>query len=297
LILLATLVVGLVGAYRDMFAVCARAWGDAQYSHGWLIPVFTLVMLWIRREHFEPVPAWERWVGVGLLVFSVAIRIWSGMVYMVPLDMLSFLAAVFGVFVLVGGFHVLRWAGWWLTFLIFMFPLPAVLERHVLGRLRTYATIVSMHVLQTLGFSSYREGNLLYIDSTPVQIADECAGLRMATIFGAMAVAIVLLVRRPWWDKLIILISAIPIALFVNIIRVTVTAFLFWAYPDSELIHKLVHDGAGYVMPILALGLLWLELVILEKLTIIDEGEQLASIGVGGPRPPGRTSPIPRPPV
>ena len=56
LTVLVSMVIGLVIAYRDMFDVCARAWGDDQYSHGWLIPVFSLVMLWSRREFFETVP-------------------------------------------------------------------------------------------------------------------------------------------------------------------------------------------------------------------------------------------------
>jgi exosortase/archaeosortase family protein len=66
-------------------------------------------------------------------------------------------------------------------------------------------------------------------------IADACSGLRMLTIFCALAVAMVFLIERPWWDKFIILLSAVPIALVVNIVRFTVTGLLYmWVGPDSE---------------------------------------------------------------
>ena len=137
-------------------------------------------------------------------------RIGSGLFYMVPLDMLSFLASLFGVFVLVGGFRILRWAGAWLGFLVFMFPLPSVLEHQFLWKLKGLATTISVGVLQTLGFATYRTGNVITIDETTVEVADVCSGLRMATIFIAMSVAIVLIVKRPWWDKLAILVSRDP---------------------------------------------------------------------------------------
>ncbi|MBN1851413.1 MAG: exosortase/archaeosortase family protein, partial [Pirellulales bacterium] len=111
-----------------------------------------------------------------------------------------------------------------------------------------------------------------------------CSGLRMATIFGAMAVGLVLLIERPWWDKLIILISALPIALFVNVIRIAVTSIVHWAYQGNETVIQQVHDYAGYAMPILALGLLWFVLAILDRLTLTDT-DRVAPIYIPGAIP------------
>jgi exosortase/archaeosortase family protein len=113
-------------------------------------------------------------------------------------------------------------------------------------------------------------------------IADACSGLRMLTIFCALAVAMVFLIERPWWDKFIILLSAVPIALVVNIARITVTGLLFMvAGKDSEFVQHLAHDWAGYFMMPLALGILWLELQVLERLTIPIEVAQLKPVGSG----------------
>jgi exosortase/archaeosortase family protein len=102
----------------------------------------------------------------------------------------------------------------------------------------------------------------------------------MVTIFCALAVAMVFLIERPWWDKFIILLSAIPIALIVNIVRISVTGLLYmWVGQDNKFVQHLAHDWAGYFMMPLALGILWLELQILERLTIPIEVAQLKPVG------------------
>jgi exosortase/archaeosortase family protein len=111
----------------------------------------------------------------------------------------------------------------------------------------------------------------------------------MVTIFFALALAMVFLVERPWWDKLIILLSAIPIALIVNIIRITLTGILYMMVgPENEFAKKLGHDWAGFFMMPLALGFLWLELQILEKLTVPVEVAQLKPVGARGATIPVR---------
>jgi exosortase/archaeosortase family protein len=101
----------------------------------------------------------------------------------------------------------------------------------------------------------------------------------MLTIFTALAVAMVFLVERPWWDKFIILISSVPIALIVNVIRITVTGLIYYFWPGSHFAQKIGHDWAGYFMMPLALGFLWLELQILERLTVPVDTVQLRPVG------------------
>ncbi len=286
LLLLGGLVILLVAAYWDMFSLISAAWKEELYSHGWIVPLFALGLLWLRWEPFGPVPARERWIGVALLGAGLATRLLAAEYTINPIDRLSFLPAIFGVFMMVGGMQVVRWAWPALAFLIFMFPLPTALEVNVLNRLQRMATISSTFVLQTLGVAAFRTGNLISIPGSdqPMNVAEGCAGLRMATIFGALAVAMVFIIERPWWDKLVILLSSIPIAIFVNIVRITATGLLYTMVgPQNLAVHKIMHDWAGLlIMMPLAMALLWLELQVLERLTIPIESVQLRP--VGGPR-------------
>jgi len=282
--ILVGLVVLLVAAYWDMLVLTSAAWSDDLYSHGWIIPLFSAGLLWLRWQPFqESVPAGERWLGLLLLAIGLSTRLFAAKYILLPIDRISFIPSIFGAFMLVGGFHAVRWAWPALVFLVFMFPLPTALEVNVLNRLQRMATISSTFVLQTLGVAAFRTGNLIAIPGMgqPLNVAEACAGLRMATIFGALAVAMVFIIDRPWWDKLVILLSAIPIALIVNIVRITVTAVLtMWVGQENYAVQKICHDYAGYVimMP-LALALLWLELQILERVTIPVDTVQLRPVG------------------
>ncbi len=72
LMILGGLVLLLVLAYWDMFALTSAAWSEGLYSHGWIVPVFALWLMWMRWEPFGPVPAHERWIGLGLLVVGLS---------------------------------------------------------------------------------------------------------------------------------------------------------------------------------------------------------------------------------
>jgi exosortase len=247
------------------------------------VPLFAIALLWLRWTPFGPVPTRERWIGVALIAIGLSARLFAAKYAINPIDRLSFIPSIFGIFMLVGGVQVIRWAWPALLFLVFMFPLPTTLEVNVLNRLQRLATISSTFVLQTIGVSAFRNGNLISIPglTTPMNVAESCSGLRMATIFGALAVAMVFVIERPWWDKFVILLSAIPIALIVNIVRITVTALLYLvAGPNNLAVQKICHDYAGLVimMP-LAMALLWLELQVLERVTVPVDTVQLRPVG------------------
>jgi exosortase len=297
-LILVGLVAVLVWSYWNTLTFTASFWDDPLYSHGYLVPLFTLALLWMRREPFQPVGTWDRWLGLGLLAGSLALRMVATHYAMVTIDAFTLVPALAGVFLLVGGLKMLRWAGPAIVFLMFMFPLPTVLKENILGNLQRVATIASTFLMQTFGIAAIREGNRISIDNDlQLGVVDACSGLRMATIFLALAVAIVLVVRRPWWDRLIILLSAIPIALIVNVIRVTVTGVLYMLARNSELAQKVFHDWAGWFMMPLALGLLYLELQILSALVIEDSAPELATVRVrsGGGGDKGLRPPPVRP--
>ena len=149
----------------------------------------------------------------------------------------------------------------------------------ILLNLQKLAAISSEWTLQLLGVPALRDGNRIMIDQLPLDVADACSGLRMGTIFGAMAVAMAMIIERPWWDRLTILLSAIPIALVTNVIRITATALLYMAFPESEMVKHFVHDWAGFAMMPVALGFLWLELQLLSRITVPIDTEDYAAFG------------------
>ena len=280
--LIAILTALVAYSYLNTIVGTAVAWDDPMYNHGYLIPLFAAVLLYIRREPFEEVTNKERWFGVGIIVAAVATRITASYLVNFTIDRLSLIVCLIGVFVFVGGFRALRWAGPPILFLAFMFPLPRILVDNILRPMQTLATMSSVYALQTLGVDVFREGNRIVLEHRPMNVVDQCSGLRMLTIFIALAVAIVLVSNhRPWWDRLIILASSIPIALLVNTIRITVTGLLYNLNVGETIVDQIFHDFAGLIMMPLALGFLFIEMQILSRLVIEDEKAQSVGMGIG----------------
>lgn len=242
-------------------------------------------------QPFQNVSVGERWTGLAILLAAYAFRIVvGGQLYLEPANRVAFVIALFGAFVMIGGWSFLRWVGPGTGFLLFMYPIPSIWEKPLLLSLQKVAAAASEVVLTILGQPVHREGSVIHMAGVadPLAVAEACSGLRMLTIFGGFAVACALLIKRPWWDKLMVLLSAIPIALFANITRIVMTALLYRLFPESEAIHQLVHDGAGFAMMPLGMGMLLLLLKVLGMLSKEEEeigGYGGGSFGSSGPLP------------
>jgi exosortase len=172
----------------------------------------------------------------------------------------------------VGGFRALQWSGPVIAFLVFMFPWPGPLTDHIMRPLQTLATIVSTYALQTMGIDAYRDGNRILLEHAPMNVAEQCSGLRMLTIFIAMSIALAIISgHRPMWERIFIVLSSPPIALIVNSIRITLTGVLLSLELPGEAVQRVFHDFAGLVMMPMALGLLFLEVQLLSRVLIEDE--------------------------
>lgn len=282
-VVIGALTLGLIYSYWPGLMNARASWDNPQYSHGWLVPVCSLALLFWWRRPLGAVPDSARLAGLGLIAATFAFRLVCAKYRIITLDMYSFVPALAGVFLLVGGWKMLRWAWAPIAALIFMYPLPDEATRYLLGPLQTLATMVSTFAIQTLGFDAFREGNKIVLGETQVLgVVDACSGLRMLTIFVWLALMIVLVGGGEWWENVLIMASAIPIALAVNAIRITVTGIMYTFSPETA--EKIFHDWAGYfMMPLALLFLFGLQ----QLLSWIVVGEQVAPVvvvpGRGGP--------------
>jgi len=277
----------LIYSYWPGLMNAASSWDNAQYSHGWLVPMFGAVMLfWWRQPIAQPVPTLERMAGLGLLVASFGLRLLMARYRIVTIDMYTFVPALGGVMLMIGGWSLFRWAWAPTAFLIFMYPLPDEATRYLLGPLQTLATIVSTFALQTLGLDAFRDGNRIVVGEMQLGVVDACSGLRMLTIFIALSVAIVMLGDREWWENAVIMASSIPIALLVNSVRITVTGLLY-RVASSDTAGMVFHDLAGWIMMPMALALLFVEQKMLASLFLEEQAVSrvpMSGGGVGGLR-------------
>jgi len=270
-ILVGVLVAMLFYSYWPSLVQLPSFWDNPQYQHGWIVPVFTCLLLFWWRKPVGPVTPTARAAGIGLLVASFALRLFCASYRIVTIDMYTFVPAVMGVFLLAGGWSMFRWSWAPLASLIFMFPLPDEATRYLLGPLQTVATIVSTYTLQTIGLDAYRDGNRIILgDGQVLGVVDACSGLKMLTIFVWLAAMLMLVGGLEWWENLAIAASAIPIALICNAFRIT-TVGVMYNYKMSIAEH--FHDStpAAMLMMLLAVGFLVLEMKILSYLVVTED--------------------------
>ena len=266
---LAALTALLMFSYWPGLLSAKAAWNNPQYSHGWIVPLFSVAILFWWRQPIRTVSLSAQAAGLGLLVASLALRLFVARYRIITIDMYTFVPALAGVALLSGGWSMFRWAWAPIGFLIFMYPLPDEATRYLLGPLQMMATMVSTYAIQTLGIDAIREGNQIIVGKMHLGVVDACSGLRMLTIFIALSVAIVMLGDTEWYESLVILASAIPIALTVNAIRITLTGVMYTI--DPAIAEKIFHDWAGYFMMPLALALLYLLRKLLSMLVVVDD--------------------------
>jgi exosortase len=249
---------------------------DPQYSHGFLVPLFAAALLWVRKPLLADRPLQPGPWGLVLVIVGLTLHLAGGYVYFDWLDMISLLPLLAGVCLCYGGRPVLRWAAPSIAFLVFMLPLPYRVEVSLSHPLQRLATVASTYVLQTLGFGAVSEGNIIIMENSRIGVVEACNGLGMLVTFFALATGVALVIKRPLLDRLLIVLSAAPIAVAANVIRITVTGILH-AKVGGEIADLVFHELAGWLMMPLALGMLWFELWFLSRLLREPESERPAS--------------------
>jgi len=257
--------------WPSLAEMAARWSHDPQYSHGYLVPAFSLLLLWTRRRRLQSATLEPSAWGLALLGGGLALRLAGAYFHYGYIDQIALLPCLAGLVWLAAGQAALKWAVPAIAFLAFMVPLPHSWSLALSGPMQTVATISSTFLLQVLGQPAIAEGNLIQLNEIELGIVEACSGLRMLVVFFALSTAVALLARKPLWEKLAIAASAVPIALAANILRITATG-LFYELCGNGAGGAFVHDLAGWLMMPVGLAFLGLELLILQRLLLERPG-------------------------
>ena len=226
-----------------------------------------MLLLWLRRQHLSLASWAPSWWGVPCLLAGCSVHLAGTYFSSDWLEAVALLPCLAGVCLAIGGRAAWYWAWPSILFLAFMIPLPYRAAVALAEPLQRLATIASCFALQTLGFPAVPEGNVILLNDVEIGIVEACSGLRMLVVFFALSTAVALVMRRPVWDRLLVMVSAVPIALLVNLIRITATGVLHGC-DCSDLANTFFHDLAGWLMMPLALAFLGGELKVLSWLLI-----------------------------
>ena len=258
----------LAFVFRDLLTDCVTRWtSEPQYSHGFIIPLMAVGLAWYRRDRILPGGARSHVNGLLLVGIGMLCHLLAGYFYVDAIDAAGFLFSLTGLVLLIWGQRFFR--GVWpaVLFMGFMLPLPFQVERMLSDPLQVLGASESAWFIQAFGIPAIAQGNTILMADTQLGVAEACSGLRMLMVFFAISAAAVIISRRTRWEKLLILFSAIPIALISNIVRIVATAVAY-QYASRKTADLIFHDLSGWLMMPFAMLLLYLELRLIDCLLV-----------------------------
>jgi exosortase len=186
---------------------------------------------------------------------------------------LGLVATIFGIVLSLCGWHVMKIAWFPIFFLICALPWPGLVYSRVAGPLQELAATVAVFVLQLTGVDASQTGTKIIMEFGPLKpprmlnVAEACAGLRSLMTFITLGAAVAFLSSRPLWQKIFITLSAIPIAILCNVMRVSGQGLLD-VYVSQELAVGFAHQFVGLMMLIPAFFMLLGVAALIDKLFV-----------------------------
>ncbi len=228
---------------------------DPNYSHGFLIPLISAYLLWERRDYFRTVEVRPSNWGIVVLLFGLLMLVVGSVGAELFTMRVSMLVVMAGLVIFLGGFNVLRVVALPLGYLIFMIPLPYIVYDAIAFPLKLFAAHNAVAFLKLVGIPVYREGNVIHLAQTTLEVADACSGIRSLISLIALGVALAYFAQKGWARRVIVVFMAVPIAILVNVMRVVVTGILAHYY-GAEVATGFFHEFSGFLMFGVAMAML-----------------------------------------
>lgn len=266
--------------YLHTFTWLYKSWTTSpDHSHGFLVPVFAVALIWMRRN-MRPFAERQTSIlslslGLTLIISGFALKCVGIYCRVITLEAASILPGLAGIVICCGGWRAARIAWPSLLFLVFMIPFPHLIGVQLGGALQQIATVGSTYLLQLLGLPAIAEGNVIYLSESTLGVAEACSGIRMLMSFFALTTALCFVIDRSFWEKCLVWLSAPVIAIVSNVFRIAATG-LAYEFGNAKLADLIFHDLAGWLMMPVGLGLLWLEFFVVSRLVPIVEQHDLS---------------------
>lgn len=250
------------------FESLGRAWITPEYSHGPLIPLISLY-LFLRELRHDPVDLSaprNRWPGVGVIIFGLALAILGNMVRIPDIVTYAFIIWVGGIVLTVFGWDKGKRHQLPVLHLIFMLPLPNFIYLKLTILLQGISSELGVWVIQMVGIPVFLDGNIIDLGVYKLQVAEACSGLRYLFPILSFSYLFAILYRGPFWHKVVMFLMAAPLTVLMNSFRIGMIGVLVNSY-GIEQAEGFLHFFEGWVIFGACIGILFLTAVALQRLT------------------------------
>lgn len=229
---------------------------DEDMGHGFLVPLAAGYIAWTRREQLLATPRNPNSWGLVLIVWGALQELAATLGAELFTARLSFVIALFGVVLYLGGKQWLKILLFPLLLLLFMIPIPQILYARLTLSLQMLASQLGEWILEIVGIPVIREGNLLRLPSQTLDVAEACSGIRSLLSLGFLSLLYGYFADKRVWVRWVLLAATVPIAICANGIRVACTGML--SQINTKYAEGTYHEMEGYIVFVVALAALLL---------------------------------------
>jgi exosortase len=266
----------------EISQIVGRWLTDANWSHGFLIPIFSLYFVNQKRDYILSLQTKPNYLGLLFLILAIGFYVLnrfspSGYEYFCRISIVTTLASVV---LLLGGWSLIAYTWLPIGFLLFAVPLPERYYKALTIPMREWAASVASGLLNLVPKLDATASGVIIdvvykgrVLEPALDVAEACSGMRLLMAFVALGVAMAYLHERALWQRIVLLVSTIPIAIFCNVVRVTITGFIY-VLVDPKYAQGIYHDMLGMAMLPLAFGLYGFLAWLMSNL-FMDESETI----------------------
>ncbi len=219
LFLLLILVVAAV--YAPVLAQLAGDWiHDPNYSHGFLVPLISGFLLWRARKDFRTLPLAPTNIGLVGVVAAGLLLVVGVAGAEVFTQRVSFVLLLASLVLFLAGPAWLKKAAFPLAFLLLAIPMPYLLYYSLTAPMQALAAKAAVTGLRWVGVPALAQGNIIHLPETSLEVAEACSGIRSLYAFLALGALMAHSMPIPFWGKLLVFLSTIPLSIAANAVRV-----------------------------------------------------------------------------
>lgn len=258
--LVAALLLFAYALWHPAYSMYTRWVGpDSYYSHGFLIPLISVWLVWRQRERLVTLPISCWWPGLFLAVLGVLSYLFGEYQGSAFPSYVAFLLLLTGGVGFLFGLAVLQATLFPILFLVFMLPLPGNTIAKLTYSLKYQATETAVWLIQAVGIVCRQSGSqILFVyhgEVVPLLVGDVCSGLRSLIALVAMGALFAYLSRHTPVGKTLLFLLSMPIAFATNVLRIIALCLVANA---TGAVPQMIHDVTGYLIYAVALALLFL---------------------------------------
>ncbi len=251
------LVAVLIVLYAPVLKHLVWQWyNDADYGHGFLVPLLSAFLIWQRRDKLRLVPRRPSVVwGMVIVLFAMSLFFLGSLGAELFLARVSMVITITGLIVYFCGSQVLRALAFPVAFLLFAIPIPVLIYNEIVFPLQFVASRFATSTLEMLNlFPIMREGNVLIMPGMKLEVVEACSGIRSLMSLLALAAGFGYLVERSMAMRWFLFLAMVPLAIVSNGTRVMITA-LMANYIGSRAAEGFMHEFSGWVIFVVATSL------------------------------------------